>query len=629
MVSKKVDWTVNWMRRYYRPPTYDVIIQEIMLPMRDGVHLATDLYFPANDGKRVPRKHPVLLTRFGLGEKSRDAPNARYFASRGYVVAVQNQRGRYKSEGTGQFRLYIHQQYDGADTVEWLAKQPWSNGKVGTYGVSHSGVNQYSLATERPDGLTAMVPAFAQSNYAKWSMRTGGAYELRSFHARFNTARTGHTATMDPVAGKALRQAYELFPEWLTKRAMLGFFLRGLNPLRFADWEEDWLINVWHKSDFPGPDDWWMDPGFNLEPYYDTMADVPMLHHTGWYDTYTYSMGDNYAIFSNKKKSLQWLMIGPWTHTTAIPSFAGDVDFGSEADGDYNAIRLRWFDQWLMGIDTGITKEPPVKIFIMGGGDGRRNSAGRMNHGGYWREEHEWPLARTQYTPYYFHHDGMLSTTPPAENAPLITYTFDPRNPVPTIGGNISAFGRYLIAGAFDQTCRDDLIGCDDNLPLSSRPDVVVFQTPPLTEDIEVTGPLKVKLYFSSTAVDTDFTAKLIDVHPPNIDYPNGYEMNLADGIVRARYRNTREHPEFLEPGELYECTIEPYPTANLFKAGHRIRVDISSSNFPRFDVNPNSGEPIGKSRRFMIADNTIYVDSKRPSHITLPIIPIKTKQKR
>jgi putative CocE/NonD family hydrolase len=243
--------------------------------------------------------------------------------------------------------------------------------------------------------------------------------------------------------------------------------------------------------------------------------------------------------------------------------------------------------------------------------------------GGHWREEQEWPLARTVYTPYFLHAKGVLSAEKPTEDAP-ITYQFDPKNPMPTIGGNVSSQGTLMFQGAADQRCRADFWLCSDTRPLSARNDVVVFQTAPLDADVEVTGRLVVKLWASSDALDTDFTAKLVDEYPPNGDFPNGVDLNIADSIVRARYRGGPGKAELMKPGEAYEFTIEMYPTSLVFKKGHRIRLDISSSNFPRFDVNPNTGEALNDNRRTQVAHNTIYLDAKHPSQIILPVIPEK-----
>ena len=249
---------------------------------------------------------------------------------------------------------------------------------------------------------------------------------------------------------------------------------------------------------------------------------------------------------------------------------------------------------------------------------------GRINHGGYWRSEPDWPLPGTSFTPYYIHGDSSLSAeTPSSEEPSQSTFTFDPRDPVPTVGGGISAFFGILDAGSYDQRGRPDTYGFHgfkDTLALSSRGDVLAFQTPPLEEDTEVTGPIEMRLWASSSAVDTDFTAKLIDVFPSHSDYPDGLAMNITDSIIRARYRNGWEKAEMMEPGKPYEFVFQLYPTSNIFQQGHRIRLDISSSNWPRFDVNPNTGEPMGRHRSRVVADQTIYHDAGHPSHIVLPL---------
>ena len=281
----------------------------------------------------------------------------------------------------------------------------------------------------------------------------------------------------------------------------------------------------------------------------------------------------------------------------------------------------------------------------MGGGGGYRTSSGRLFHGGHWRDEAEWPLARTNYTKYYLHGDGTLSPEEPAADGGDTVYRFDPANPVPSIGGNVSSLSeigplppgvgtsanapwrarteQLMEPGGFDQTEGPEFYGCEPPyLPLGSRPDVLVFATEPLAEDVEVTGPIEVQLWVSSSTPDTDFTAKLIDWYPPSRWYPHGYALNLTDSIARLRYRNGREKGELLTPGEVAELTITLYPTSNVFAAGHQIRLDISSSNFPRFDVNPNTGDPIGQERRRQGADNRVHHNATQASHVVLPIIP-------
>jgi len=262
----------------------------------------------------------------------------------------------------------------------------------------------------------------------------------------------------------------------------------------------------------------------------------------------------------------------------------------------------------------------------MGGGSERRNLEGRMDHGGRWIAGNEWPLAQTKFVNFYLHADGKLDRAKPAASARPRQYDYDPSDPVPTMGGPLTSGAPVFNGGAFNQVEDERFFGVrHPGLPLAARRDVLVFETPPLEDDVAVIGPIAVKLHVASNCVDTDFTAKLIDVHPPNADYPRGFAMNLCDGILRCRYRKSWEKPALMTPGKTYEITIEPFATCNLFKAGHRIRLDISSSNFPRYDVNSNTGEPEGRAQTKRVATNTVFVDRKRASHVVLPLVPLKT----
>ena len=321
--------------------------------------------------------------------------------------------------------------------------------------------------------------------------------------------------------------------------------------------------------------------------------------------------------------------MGPWTHGARSTPYAGDVDFGPDATfesatgTDYFAYRLAYFDRTLRGLDTADRAQPPVRLFIMGGGSGRRNQEGRLEHGGYWRSEATWPIARTQLTRFYCHSSGALDPALPAADAPPLLYDFDPKRPVPTIGGAVTSGEPLMRGGAFDQRETATVYGArPPYLPLSARPDVLVFQTEPLKQAVEVTGAIEAVLWISSDRPDTDFTIKLIDVYPPSPDYPEGFDMNLTSGILRCRYRDSWAAPVLMQPGKVYPIKVKALPTANLFQPGHRIRVDISSSNFPHFDVNPNTGAPEGEGLATRVATNTVFADAARPSHIVLPIIP-------
>ena len=320
--------------------------------------------------------------------------------------------------------------------------------------------------------------------------------------------------------------------------------------------------------------------------------------------------------------------MGPWTHGAHGLSYSGDADFGagSTLQGnvaqDYNHLRLSFFDHWLKGEDSGWDAEPRVRLFVMGGGTGRRNPEGRLDHGGQWREEGEWPLRRAHPTRFHFHPGGLLSADAPEVDDSSSSYRYEPDDPVPTIGGNISSGQPVMYPGGFDQRESAEFYACrEPYLSLASRADVLVFQTGTLAQGLEVTGTVQVTLWVQSTGSDTDFTAKLVDVYPPSADYPEGYALNISDGILRAKFRDFWDSPTLMEPGCIYRLTIDLPPTANFFAAGHRIRLDISSSNFPRFDVNGNSGENPAWSQVKRPVENTVYHDREHPSHALLPVV--------
>lgn len=592
---------------------YDVVVERnVAVPMRDGVVLAADLYRPARDGTPAPGRFPAVMERTPYDKEGR-VNDGRYYARRGYVAVMQDVRGRFQSEG--EWYPFAREAPDGYDSVEWAAAQPWSDGNVGTMGGSYCGSDQSALATLNPPHLKAMVVAVGTSNYHKSSMRQNGALELRFMIYAFRMATTSREALADPMLKAALDADFARIGAWLTRTP----YKKGSSALRFLPSYEQWVLDLLSQGDY---NEYWQQRGYAIEHYYEEHADVPTIYLGGWYDSYARGTTDNYLALAAMKKSPQRLFMGPWTHGGWGNSHAGDVDFGPEAPlDDYNGYRLRWFDRWLKGIDNGVDREKPVRIFVMGGGDSRKSRNGRLRHLGTWRDADDWPLPGTRYTPYYLHADGTLSPERAAPSEPT-PYVFDPRDPVPTIGGGISAANEVMTAGAFDQRGNKRFYGCRDSLPLSARSDVLVFQTPELTEDIEVTGPLTVRLWASSEALDTDFTAKLIDVHPANVDYPDGFAQNLSDSIIRCRYRDSRDRPVLMDPHAIYELEIVLYPTSNVFARGHRIRLDISSSNFPRFDLNPNTGGPLGRDRRLMSAVNTVYHDPEHPSHIVLPIIP-------
>jgi len=598
---------------------YDVHRQPALrVGMRDGEHLVTEVYLPARSGRPVDARFPALVERTPYDRRRPFlVQTARYFARRGYAVVLQDVRGRFDSGGEWGFLSEIEAD-DGCDTLRWIAAQPWCDGQVGTMGLSFSTANQQALALRNPPALRAQVLLDGGYSYYHRTVRHAGAFELGvMLPYAYRTAREGHELARDPAARRRFEAEFADHERWMRCLPIRP----GESPLRLAPSYERWFIEAQNHGDY---DEFWKHPGWNVAEHVGRYPDVPIAMETSWYGHHVWATVTRFAELRRRHATPKLLVIGPWLHGYEDfgRTYAGDVDFGPDATLDLNDLRLRWYDQFLKGLDTGVLDEPPVRLFVMGGGSGRRNLDGRLEHGGHWRSEHEWPLARTRWTAWYLHPDGSLRPDgPPAASSPS-RYTFDPANPVPTVGGGTQTplLAGFIQGGGFDQRGRGDLWACRGDLrPLADRPDVLVFQTPPLAEDLEITGPLTVRLWASSSAVDTDFTAKLIDVYPPNEDYPDGYALNLTDGIIRARYRESWERPVPLAPGQIYAFTIEPQPTSNLFRAGHRIRIDISSSNFPRFDVNPNTGEPLGQHTHTVVARQAIYHDADRPSHVVLP----------
>lgn len=615
---------------------YEVsLTSDVMVRMRDGVRLATDIYRPARNGKPVPGRFPVILERTPYGKtvvsrselsvkepepKSR-AEVARFFVSRGYVVIYQDCRGRYGSEG--QFVKYLSDGLDGYDTCAWIVQQAWCDGKIGTMGLSYAAHTQGALACTNPPGVAAMfLDSGGFANAYQDGIRQGGAFELKQVTWAYHAAFESPEVVKDQLKQKALK-AIDI-KGWFARMP----WKKGHSPLSPAPDYEAYVWDQWEHGEF-GP--FWKQLGIYAQGYWDAFRDCPMVFMSSWYDPYPRSATDNYVGLSRRKKGPVRLILGPWTHGDRTLTYAGDVDFGTEApiDGDlapdFLTLRLRFFDAWLKGERNGVQAEPAVRLFVMGGGSGRKNAQARMDHGGRWRAEKDWPIPDARLTAFHLHGDGRLAVEPQAAGAAAMSYDFDPDHPVPSIGGTITSGEPVMRGGAFDQREGPRFFGSrEPYIPLASRPDVLVFETEPLAEDVEVTGPIEAKLWISSNRPDTDFTIKLIDVYPPNEDYPDGFAMNVTDGIMRVRYRTSWEHPQMLVAGEVAEITVAAFPTSNLFKKGHRIRLDVSSSNFPHFDVNPNTGAPEGRGLTREVATNTVYVDRDRPSHVLLPIIPAR-----
>jgi len=604
------------------------IERDVMIAMRDGVRLATDIYKPA--GKQGP--FPVLLERTPYGKletnkadrsaadpvpKSKPAIAA-MFARAGYAYVLQDCRGRFTSEGV--FTKYLSEGTDGVDTLAWLKAQKWCDGAIGTLGLSYGAHVQAAMAMLTPPGLKAMFLDCGGFSSAYHSgIRQGGAFELKQLTWAIKHARLSPKTAADPKRKTAL-DGIDVY-HWLR----VNPWLKGRSPLAAAPEYEDYVLEQWSQECFS---DFWRQNGLYAAGDYAGLARIPTVHMSGWFDPYSRAATENYRGAAAFDRNAVKLILGPWTHGQRSVSYAGDVDFGPAAplDGnvapDYVALRLSWFDARLRGAAEPSYLRSPVKIFVMGGGSGRRTATGRLDHGGKWRDEDNWPLPGAVMTPFFLRDHGLLSYKGPQEKT-HIEWTHDPANPVPTIGGAVTSASPMMEAGAFDQReSPSQLLATVPGRALSHRDDVLSFQTEPLASDTEVTGPISAKLWVSSSARDTDVTIKLVDVYPPNTDYPLGYAMNLTHGILRLRFRESFERPVPMVPGEVYEVTVDCFPTSNVFAKGHCIRVDVAGSNFPHFDVNPNTFAPAGEPSEPVIARNRIHIAPLTPSHIVLPIVP-------
>ena len=558
----------------YAPAGIDVQF-DIRVPMRDGTTLSADRYFP----KGQPRPFPVILARTPYDNMSEPLINdAIYFAQNGYAFLAQDCRGRNDSDGV--FDPWVNEYNDGHDTLEWIGAQSWCNGNVGMHGSSYLGGVQWMAAAMGSRYLKAIVPRVIGDNLHDSPHYQGGAFTLHL------------DATWCFRMGGRTWQAIDRF-NW--DQVFPTLPLRDVPKVGGKDisFFQDWL-------DHPDYDDYWRNLAIK-ERYHDIK--VPVLQIGGWYDVFAGGTLNNFLGMREKggsdvARNGQRVVMGPWHHHACSETHAGEVDFGNVSVLELNEIELRWFDHWLKGIDNGADREAPLRIYVMGTNE--------------WRDEHEWPLARTRLTPYYLHSggsanslvgDGTLSTEAPADE-PCDRYDYNPAFPTPTRGGGTCCSPEIVDWGAFDQR------------PVEFRNDVLVYTSEPLEDDLEVTGPVIVKLHASTDGRDTDFTAKLVDVHP------DGNAKNLCDGIIRGRYRESTKSQKLLEPGAVYEFTIDLWITSNVFKKGHRIRVDISSSNFPRFDRNLNTGRTAADDTEIRMARQTVFHDRTRPSQIVLPVIP-------
>ena len=578
----------DWAKRgeaALSPARYKVIAEkDVPVPMRDGVKLAADVYRPD-----APGRFPVIVLRTPYNKATPDeVQNSRWYAERGYVVVNEDVRGRFASGGD--FYTYRHEAQDGYDTDAWAAVQPWSSGKLGTLGGSYLGYTGLTQAIGGHPALKAVATDVTTTDiYNSW-VYSDGAF-LLGFSLPWG-AGTVYGRTTDGGGAFMKPEAYAKLP---------------LNTADAASYKVDQPYRDWLAHPLRG-DGYWN--GISFERQAAKIA-IPALVVSGWYDIFLRgALGDHAAIkgagATPLARAQKRIVIGPWTHfKTVAPRKGGfggmstpdDVDYGPDAALNGNLLYLRWHDHWLKGVDNGADRDPAVRIFVMG-----ENK---------WRAENEWPLKRTRYTPYYLASggrantaagDGALSTTKPA-GAESDRHDYDPANPVQTLGGNIC--------------CSSVPSGAHDHSLVEKRPDVLVFTGPVLDKTVEVTGPIRATLYAASSAPDTDWVVRLIDVDP------NGYARNIQDGIVRARYRKGKDAPPSpIEPGRVYQYDIDMWASSNAFLPGHRIRVEVTSSNFPRFDRNLNTGEDPATGTRMAVAHQQVLHSARYPSHVLLPVIP-------
>ena len=550
---------------------------DVKVPMRDGIDLSADIYLPEAAGP-----FPVVLMRTPYSNNMDPViMKARGLANRGYVCVMQDVRGRWDSQG--EYYAFHQEINDGFDTQEWVGQQDWCDGNIGTAGGSYGGCVQWLSAPLKSQYLKTMVPRVMCTDYYQGLMHPGGAFQLNvmmTWGMRTN-GRTGQSID---------------FHNWTEAFRSLPLTNLAGNAGRDLPFWQDWLVH-------PDDDEYWNE--VNTDRRFDEI-EVPSLIMGGWYDLYAIDTFDNFTGLRERGGSEaargSKLIVGPWPHALSVSTKTGDIDFGAGSRLDLDSIELAWFDRWLKNNDSG-TEDAPIRLFVMG-----------VNR---WRDEQEWPLARTDWQSWNLQSadgansargDGRLSTESFSEGSgaddQVDRFTYDPEFPVQTLGGN--------------NCCSPDIVpwGPYDQRPAEARRDVLCYTTDVLTDDLEVTGPIRLQLFAATDGLDTDWTAKLVDVSP------TGYAKNLCDGIIRARYRQGFDKAVLLEAGAVYEYEIKVGVTSNVFKKGHRIRLEVSSSNFPRYDRNLNTGGDLYSETDMRVARQAVFHSAEYPSQLILPVIP-------
>jgi hypothetical protein len=555
------------------------LLHDQRVPMRDGVTLSADVYLPLSGGAL-----PALI-QWTPYESTRERFIERcvWYASRGYAAIVVDVRGRYESGG--KFDPWITDGIDAHDTLTWAATQPWSNGRIGTWGRSYAGVVQWQLIHLGHPNLVCVAPQVIHDDYFWDGYFTGGAFQL----ALTLGAGALWSSALALITGPSAADIV------LNERIFRHLPLIDLDEViigRKVDYWRDWWD---HQTN----DEWWHQ--FHHRP---DKLQVPIFQQGGWFDPYSGSHLRKFAAIGDRLPNR--VLMGPWSHEEEVETFKGDVDLGPQSVVKIVEHEIAFFDRFLKEADNDWDERPPLELFVLGANE--------------WRAEHEWPLARTEFTPWYLGSggranslagDGTLGPGEPGAGEPSDSYSYDPEDPVPTIGGVNSVL--TMTQGAETPI----LPGYRDQRVLERRDDVLCYTSEVLDRDLDVVGPVDVVLYAASSAKDTDWIVRISDV------YPNGASIFMTEGIIRARYRNGTDGDsvELLEPGEVAEYRIRCYPIANVFRRGHRVRVDITSSSFPRFSRNLNTGEDVATGTRIEIARQTVLHTSTYPSHVVLPVL--------
>jgi uncharacterized protein len=596
-----------------------LIRPNVRVPMRDGVALVTDLYLPAEGGRVVETPVPALLLRTPYDKGPSNQVNAMRLARHGYVIAVQDVRGRYASDGT--FDPFAQEAEDGYDTIEWLAAQPPCDGRVGTYGASYSAFAQAAAATQTPPHLAAMCHTFGYP-HGYHTARQGGALDLFWISYWVRMAGDGKEAQADPSVRDALLAMR--FEEWLDKWP----FREGQTPLALAPSYERVLLDcVRHES----LDEYWRHPGRSPAEHLERWPDVPTLWICGWFDHYPYAHPDTLAFtrLARMGHRNHHVVFGPWTHGETGREI-GQVDFGPTAAREvaFPDFERRWFDRWLKGIDDEGLFRAPARYFLMGGGSGARARNGLLEHGGEWASADFWPPAGFETASWHLQPRGGLAPASPAEGAAGTTYRADPAAPTPSSTGVCytvtrlpgGGMRRINTNGAWDQVAGPHLHGEQPPyLPLEARQDLLAFQSAPLASDLEVVGQPVLELWILAEAPDVDLSVRLIDLYPPSPACSRGFALGISEGMQRAKFRGGYEHPEPILPGQPTLLRVELRAVANLFRAGHCLRLDVTGSSWPHFDVNTHTGRNPSDDAHRHVAHVTVLHSPGHPSRLLLP----------